>query len=265
MMSPNKIRPDGAIVHWDSKPVVREVLRRVLDDHGLFDLMPNETGDGAALKAAMTAGKGKDQLVTRTKKAKKYELANVERGETHNYYVSDFTAVVEDGQVATDYGYVNREQLQAHFNEAKARVSSTKLSELLKNVVKRFGGHQTGADHWIPETGMDAWQDFARSVKDRLDIEMAYYAVILDEETMRTIAEGIAARIRKDAETMMREISSEKLGAKAIESRKADIAELRQAIQQHSEILGELQQGLVDTLALADQAATLATLLAVTV
>jgi len=232
--------------------------------HDYEDHLPAETGDRAALKAALEDLKGKDQIVQALKSpsVNGYEVVNVERDTSRNHYVNNFSAWVHDGVISTGYGYCDTGKLQEKFIYCKGLLAPHAVSESLKSIALKLGAVVVyPGTFWMPQDKLGHWQWLSEDMEKLAEgNRIRQMTTVMDSHTAREVRDALQAEIVAAAAQLTEDIVGKQLGEKALENRKDAAMAMHRRVKEYEEVLEESLSNLHQVIDTIEQAATIATL-----
>lgn len=253
-METKEVKIDGAVVYWTPAPCGYGDLSRRLQEAGYEDLVPRETTDASALRAAMSdyaegqaVTKGHDRMVKPLKKPKDngFESVQVERGEASNDYCHDFSAKVVDGKVQLTRGYCDTYQLQELYVKYKQVLSASAVGSVISNSMTYLGGvmlKESGGIYWLRRSKLWDLQQIANAVEQSAcwDKKPKVYvcSTPLDTHTIRSVKDSIVNEMVNESLRLGEELM-EGLGDEAKERRREHISRLIERTKEYEVLLGE--------------------------
>jgi hypothetical protein len=134
-------------------------------------------------------------------------------------------------------------------------------------VVESLGGTRlrpTGAVYWVPGPKLDEWALVARAVESAADGRPSAVYLLrhrLDADAVRAVRDAVVAEVSGEATRIRDEVGTGELGGRALETRKAQAAELRDKVLLYEDLLSVGLDELHRVVDAADQAAATAALL----
>lgn len=294
----------GAFVFWDVKPASHQRLRAELEAIGIGDYTPCPLSVTVALKRAMaeyaratkkqtaanqsrhtTKGQKmrRDKMVQRHASADKYgfEVVDVERGETSNVYVHDFSAKIvfdksPDGETVTGErvsvtgGYANESFIQSQYNANRKIVSASAVGKMLVRCISELHGtcvRTMGGTYYVPEDTCPTWKAIVAAVERASETVVTTAKIVMDRSAVRTVKAAIQKEIKAECERLEQEIAAAsqvdengnpKMGKRALENRVEKGRELLAKVQEYESIVGEELQSVRNLLARVEQSAVAA-------
>ena len=251
-MNKIQVSAGGAVVFWSAGPTQRELLSERLKQLGLGQYAPAQRTDTACLKDVLRGccrgshTNDKDVQAHDNPKVNGFEVVDVQRGDERNYYVTDFSARVdENGTVITSHGlaYANLHEMQKAFDTYRQSVPGTSVGTSLVKILAHLKGtalRPKGGVYWIPDESLDQWQRVVAAVEECGQNTQAYtMTTLMDAEAVRAVRDAVCREVTEAAEALKRDIAEGDLGEKALESRVSQAKSLHDRIEEYTEILGE--------------------------
>ena len=241
---------NGALACWDLGVSSLPDAQAAFDSWGSVSIKPRSENE--RLRAALSdyKGKDKDKIIQRMKKRGKLEVCDVERGETHNDYTSNFTASVKDNVVSTNYGWADTSRIQALFDHHSMICTPGQLSAALVEQVKTWHGitygRSSGGFYWLHEDQAKRLEQLARALVS-VAVEGSNEVTITWAEMSPSAARAVTQGLNKEIEAAVKKILDDLdtlQDEEAIEKRKQDADDMMEKIAEYETILGGGLDGL---------------------
>jgi len=271
-MVENHLDVGGGVVFWTlADHSDRDKLTAGLTPLGFRDCVPDPRPAAAVLKDALDEALGGARVLVRPLADRDgFTVVKEERGRASNSYLTDLVARV----TAADPPGLDFEPLddraslvtQAYRRNA-GRVPAAQLSAALVHIVETLGGTRLrpgGAVYWVPGPKLDEWGRVAVAVEQAAEGRPSAVYVLrhrLDADAVRAVQDAVVTEIQADAKRIRTEVDAGELGGKALETRRKQVADLRDKVNLYEDILSVALSGLHDAVDEADQAAATAALL----
>lgn len=118
--------------------------------------------------------------------------------------------------------------------------------------------------YWIPGHKLDDWTAVARAVEAAADGRPSAVYLLrhrLDADAVRAVRDAVVAEVSAEAQRIRDEVQTGELGGRALETRKAEAAGLRDKVLLYEDLLAVGLAGLHAAVDAADQATATAALL----
>ena len=271
-MVENSLDVGGGVVFWTlAEHSDRDKLVRGLTLLGFGDRVPEPRPPSAVLRCALEEALGGGCVLVRPLADRDgFTVVKEERGRACNAYLTDLVARVTPADPpGLDFEPLDdRASLvtQAYRRNA-GRVPATQLSAALVGVVETLGGTRLrpgGAVYWVPGPKLDEWSRVAVAVEQAAEGRPSAVYVLrhrMDADAVRAVQDAVVAEVQAEAKRIRSEVDAGDLGGRALETRRQQVADLRDKVNLYEDILSVALTGLHDAVDEADQAAATAALL----
>ena len=240
----------------------------MLESHGYSCEVPPETTDRVALKGALEALKGKNQIVKPLEKAAQngYAVATIIKGTVQNDYPHDYAVKCKDGWVDVVNGSPDREVIQETFNACKAMVPSSAISTAMKAIIKRMNAVVLyPGTYWLPPDARAFWEPLAKDVvgvmgEDKESNKVRMLTTKMDAYTLTEVRDALVAEVKATLKEIQDDVATGTLGEEALVNRRNQATALHSRIGQYEGILDAALDDLHATVAETEKAAMLANL-----
>lgn len=254
-MNPGSIRLDGMITFWSAASFYsRSQLKTSLAALGLEPFAPHQSTYDANLRYSLARVFNTGEDLIRSNKGGFCVLREV-RGEREqsNDYVSRYTFWLDGPEHnklmmrPVDQGV--GEQVARVFNEFCGLVTHHAVTKMLTALLARLGGvplRPTGAVYWLPAQAESDWQAISQAVESAAAHgHMAVYLIRhqFDQDSVRAVRDALISEAEAEAERIEREVMSEELGARALETRKASANQVIDKLTDYERLLDTTLQG----------------------
>ena len=261
----------GAVVFWSlAESIDRDRLRVGFTPLGLEAFVPDPRPSSAVLRDALEEVLGGPRVLVRPLAARDgFAVVHEDRGTAGNAYATQLVARVTGDPPALSFEPADDRSTRVRetFRKHAGRVPAAQLSAALVKVVESLGGTRlrpTGAVYWVPGHKLDDWAMVARAVEAAAtDRPSAVYLLRhrLDADAVRAVRDAVVAEVGAEAGRIRDEVQTGELGGKALETRKAQAAALRDKVLLYEDLLSVGLAGLHAAVDAADQATATAALL----
>jgi hypothetical protein len=262
----------GAVVFWAASEFTdRGKLTAGLAPLALDRFVPDPRPPAGVLRDALEEALGGPRVLVRPLADRDgFTVVHEERGRTANGYTATLTARVTDNDppsVAYDPLDNRASLVNTAFRKHQGRIPAAQLSACLVKVVESLGGTRlrpTGAVYWVPGPKLDEWARVARAVEAAADGRPSAVYLLrhrLDADAVRAVRDAVVAEVSGEASRIRDEVVAGDLGGRALETRKAQAAELRDKVLLYEDLLSVGLAELHRAVDAADQAAATAALL----
>lgn len=262
----------GAVAFWSlAESSDRDTLAAGFAALGLEGFVPEERPAPAVLRDALEESLGGPRVLVRPLAARDgFAVVREDRGTAANAYATELVARVNPGDppaLTFDPADDRADRVTTAFRKHAGRVPAAQLSAALVKVVEALGGTRlrpTGAVYWVPGHKLDDWAAVGRAVEAAADGRPSAVYLLrhrLDADAVRAVRDAVVAEVSADASRIRDEVQTGELGGKALETRKAQAAALRDKVLLYEDLLSVGLAGLHAAVDAADQAAAAAALL----
>jgi hypothetical protein len=262
----------GAVTFWS---LADWSDRRRLAAHfaplGLETLVPDPRPAPAALRAALEEVLGGPRILIRPLATRDgFAVVREDRGLSTNHYETGLTARVRPGDpppLAFDPWDGRASQVESAYRTHLGRLSAVQVSGALVRAVESMGGTRlrpSGAVYWVPGHRLDDWARVGRAVEQSADGRPSAVYLLrhrLDADAVRAVRDAVVAEVQTEAGRICAEVATGELGGRALETRKAQAADLRAKVNLYEDLLHVGLNGLHVAVDQADQAAATAAIL----
>ena len=272
MQESNTLKVGGAVTYWRlAKFIELKGLVENLTDYGYNKFAPSARTPSAALRDALEEVFSTRKLRVEPLKDKNaFEIIEIERGEERNYYRHHMWVGIDKlRQIEVKpYAYDTANHIMEAYNKHLGLVRASAVTQSLLAILAHLNGcalKQGGHVYWLPADSLVSWRVVGRAVEGAPKHGGTSGVYLLqhqfDAESVKAVKDGIVEEIRAEAERMHEEILSNKLGEKALEFRKEELARLGQKIGIYEGLLDTGLDSLKQHLDTVEQGACAATLL----
>lgn len=134
-----------------------------------------------------------------------------------------------------------RTRMTEEFKLYLRSLSHHEASEWLKGLVRHLDAitmRDRGGVYFIPRAERAEWDEMKKVIRSHSRHVVHSIPCVHTEEVVTSVTHGVIAEIRQEAETIARQLEEGKLAARALESRQAKLAELRDKVRRYSAALG---------------------------
>jgi hypothetical protein len=259
----------GAVVFWAASEFTdRDKLTAGLTPLALDQFVPDPRPPASVLRDALEEALGGLRVLVRPLADRDgFTVVHEERGRTANGYTATLTARVTDTDppsVAYDPLDDRASLVNVAFRKHRGRIPAAQLSACLVRVVESLGGTRlrpTGAVYWLPGPKIDEWARVSQAVEAAADGRPSAVYLLRHRLDADAVRDAVVAEVRAEAGRIRDEVSAGDLGGRALETRKAQAAELRDKVLLYEDLLSVGLSELHRVVDAADQAAATAALL----
>jgi hypothetical protein len=259
----------GAVVFWAASAFTdRDRLRDGLAPLCLGRFVPDPRPHAGVLRDALEEALGGPRVLVRPLADRDgFTVVHEERGRTANGYTATLVARVtaaDPPAVAYDPLDDRAALVNAACRRHRGRIPAAQLSACLVKVVESLGGirlRPTGAVYWVPGPKIDEWARVARAVEAAADGRPSAVYLLrhrLDADAVRAVRDAVVAEVSGEASRIRDEVAAGDLGGRALETRKAQAAGLRDKVLLYEDLLSVGLAELHRAVDAADQAAATA-------
>jgi hypothetical protein len=267
-------REGGAVIFWTlAEWSSRDRLQDGFAAAGLDKFVPEPRPPAPALKAALEEVLGGPRMLVRPLARRDgFTVVLEDRGEDANIYAPVLLARIEgtNGDVRPVF-HPDDEQAQKVRDAYRRQLGLLHLSQVstaLVAVLDDLKGTRlrpSGGLYWLPERKLADWHPAALAAEEAAEGKPSAVHILrhrLDAAAVRAIRDAIVAEVLTEATRMHDEIVSGELGERALESRRAQLGQLREKIALYEELLQVGLGGLFQAVDRTEQAAAAAVLIA---
>jgi hypothetical protein len=268
-------REGGAVIFWTlAEWSSRDRLQEGFAAVGLDKFVPEPRPPAPALKAALEEVLGGPRMLLRPLARRDgFTVILEDRGESANVYAQVLIARVEgnNGDVRPTFQPETdervpavREAYQRHLGLLHTGQPSNSLVAIL-DALRGTRLRPSGGLYWLPERKLGDWQRAALAAEAAAEDKPSAVHILrhrLDAAAVRAIRDAIVAEVLTEASRMHDEIASGELGERALESRRAQLGQLREKIALYEDLLNVGLGGLYQAVDRSEQAAAAAILIA---
>lgn len=261
----------GAVVFWSLADATdRDRLRVGFAPLGLEAFVPDPRPPAAVLREALDEVLGGPRVLVRPLAARDgFAVVREDRGTAANAYATELVARVAGDPPTLSFEPADDRSVRVRdaFQQSAGRVPAAQLSAALVTVVESLGGTRlrpSGAVYWVPGHKLDDWAAVARAVEAAAPGRPSAVYLLrhrLDADAVRAVRDAVVAEVSAEAGRIRDEVQTGELGGKALETRHAQAAALRDKVLLYEDLLAVGLAGLHAAVDAADQAAATATLL----
>jgi hypothetical protein len=286
------ITVDGALVCWDLGASALGSVTQAFLNRSLDHWAPKVRSDAECLRAALIdvgltlavdspdpaspstppkrrgRGSPRERLIQRLRtKEAGLEVVRVDRGDTANQYVGNYSARVEGGVVKTVYGDAPTAALQESYDYHKTIVTPGGMGGGLIALIKeRYKGltygRGAGGTYWVEAQWIEEFEGLATDLEtccitDR-GSTVSINEVALTPRTARDLIKSLTDEIISETDGILDEVLDMTLGERALENRKERTLQLDADIQHWEELLQTSLDGLHAAVERTRQAAAVA-------
>jgi hypothetical protein len=217
---------------------VGESLKRAMADYGrahrkkLLDGFENRTNTTLEVK--------------RHEKAEEdgYEVVAVEHGKDRNDYSRLFGMRVngtERPETVFGWGVLEYEyEIADSYRQNRVTVSASAVGQMLVKAVQQLHGtcvRSVGGVYYLPDGAVDDWRKLCEAVEEPDGTQITWYEIRLNSSSMRAIGEAITNELTTASQSALNDVSSGKLGKRALENRETEMNTYRQKMREYEGIL----------------------------
>ena len=271
-MIESDLHAGGAVVFWSAAPHTRRVeFARRLTELGLGEFAPEARPETSILRDALEGVYGGPRTLVRPLEGRDgFAVVREERGRAGNLYRTEVVAKVEGSPPLLRFdppgGKADRvlDAAQAH----RELVPASQLSACLVRVVESLGGTRlrpTGAVYWVPGHKLAEWALVASAAEESSEAPRHSAVYVLrhrfDADAVRAVRDAVVAEVSSEAAHIAADVHAGNLGARALETRRKQAADLRAKVHLYEDLLSVGLGNLRAAVDSADQAAATAALL----
>jgi hypothetical protein len=291
-MNDTTIAYDGTVTFWSCAKADRDKLVEVLTalGKGYEKFVPKQRTPAAALKAALEViakdkrsrlHNGAEDIVVmplrdRTKNG--FEVVKVKKGMRSNEYPQIFAAKVRASGLAievttTSTGDRTGESPDLGFvtdlwNEEMATLPQHSVGAMFKQLASiKFDAvslRPMGGLYWMPDGSKEDWEELCKAVESACGATVHNISHKMDIAALRAVKEGLTNEVEQEcgriADEALPDDIEDRLGERALESRKEEAIAVRNKIKRYEAILGETMDELTELAKLTERAAATAIL-----
>jgi len=245
----------GIIVTWSPNGEARiEDMRAACGAIGFANLAPKPRDFKKALMAALTsrfskknrrvapAGDGYEVLVEhpipgqRRVQQEHVFSAWIEVEGEEQFVVCDVEGFNLDGATYT------AEDVAVWVGEAKQKVDGTAIGEALSSIGAALGGipiRDAGGGYWIPAGSIGRWSALTEALEEAgRPVRMSVWDTASTARSIKSTIESIEAMVDKKCDGIMDEVTSGKLGVRALDTKTDEAIELVNQLAEYEATLG---------------------------
>ena len=248
MVETESLRLDGIVTYWSTAAFTElQPLTAHLIAAGFANFIPEARTGPAALRDALeevfpTRNFKVEPLSTKSA----FEIVQVERGLTRNTWYHQYRVAIDDQKQVevSPYDWDVADKIVAAFNRHLGLVTPAAVSKSILSILESYRGTRLrpqGSIYWLPETYLERWRELAAELekvpcyKGQNRIYVIRHP--MDADSMRAVRDGIVAEITSEAKRLHDEVTSGKLGERALLHREEDILALREKIAIYEDLL----------------------------
>jgi hypothetical protein len=265
----------GAVIFWTlAEWSSRNRLQEGFVAAGLDKFVPEPRPPAPALKAALEEVLGGPRMLVRPLARRDgFTVVLEDRGELANIYAQVLVARIEgdNGEVRPAFQPDTDERIPA-VREAYRRhlglLHTSQVSNSLVAILDALRGTRlrpSGGLYWLPERKLTDWQRAALAAEAAAEGKPSAVHILrhrMDADAVRAVRDAIVAEVLTEATRIQDEVVSGELGERALESRRAQLSQLREKIALYEDLLQVGLGGLYQAVDRTEQAAAAAVLLA---
>ena len=271
-MVENHLDVGGGVVFWTlAEHSDRDKLLRGLTPLGFGGHVPEPRHPAAVLRDALEETLGGTRVLVRPLADRDgFTVVKEERGRDRNAYLTDLVARVTPAD-PPGLEFEPRDDRAALVTQAycrnAGRVPGVQLSAAMVRIVEALGGTRlrpNGSVYWVPPTKLDEWARVAVAIEQAAEGRPSAVYILrhrMDADAVRAVRDAVVTEVRAEATRIRSEVDAGELGGRALETRRRQVADLRDKVNLYEDILSVALTGLHDAVDEADQAAATAALL----
>jgi hypothetical protein len=270
-MVESTIELGGAVTYWSlSEWTSRDRLKEGFEAAGLAAFVPEPRQPAPALRDALKEVLGGPHILVRPLRSRDgFVVVEEDRSEHGNHYHQRLVArLAEDGALAFFPDDERAMRVREAYERQRGLLRAARVSGALVAVLESLGGTRLrpgGSVYWLPPHRLEDWQRAAQAVEAAgVGRQNALYVLRhrMDADAVRAVRDAVVAEVQAEAGRIHDEVLSGELGGRALDTRRARAAELREKINLYEHLLDVGLEGLHAAVDRADQAAAAAVLLA---
>lgn len=262
---------DGAVVYWTIESFTdRPRLKAGWDALGLGKFVPELRPNVSCLKDALTEVCGGSRFLVRPLgKRDGFTVVAEDRGEDENAYRHVLTAKIfsENTEPVFTGDQTRAQEVLEAYRKHTGRVQAQQMGGALVSIMNHLGGTRlrpSGGVYWTRGSRLAEWTE-AMEVAEKASENgrTTGFAIRhdMDEASIKAVQSAIIHEVSVEAHRLAEEIGSGELGDRAIKTRKAEAAALRDKVSEYESFLGVSLESLRKTLDSVEQTNAIAALL----